>query len=92
MNYKVIQKGQEDTSYMKNFENIVMLWPNKYCSPSYWSSWYRLRNRYSCNSPLPSIKKRVYEFEKDIDVDLFYDKKYNKKLKHCWYMNRKKYL
>ena len=22
----------------------------------------------------------------------FNDKKYNKKLKHCWYMNRKKYL
>ena len=24
MNYKVIQKGQEDSFYMKNFENIVM--------------------------------------------------------------------
>ena len=28
MKYKVIQKGQEDSFYMKNLENIVILWPN----------------------------------------------------------------
>ena len=28
MNLKVIQKGQEDSLYMKNFENICTLWPN----------------------------------------------------------------
>ena len=31
------------------------------------------------------------EFKNILPGIQFNDKKYNKKLKHCWYMNRKKY-
>ena len=33
--------------------------------------WYSPRKRYLCNSHLPGIKRRVSEFEKGIDVDLY---------------------
>ena len=42
---------------------------------------------------LKSTRKNETEVFKNILPGIqFNDKKYNKKLKHCWYMNRKKYL
>ena len=42
---------------------------------------------------IQKIKKRAIKIFKNILPGIqFNDKKYNKKLKHCWYMNRKKYL
>ena len=37
-------------------------------------------------------RKLIIIFKNILPGIQFNDKKYNKKLKHCWYMNRKKYL
>ena len=43
------------------------------------------------NSLIYKTKTNV-EMKLKIKITYVLDKKYNKKLKHCWYMNRKKYL
>ena len=49
-----------------------------------------------CKDKYYNNKKDKYYSKKCYDASiktiLKNDKKYNKKLKHCWYMNRKKYL